>query len=238
MKIHKIRKGNKVRIVYALSDKEKMHNANYKKELQSLCLQHCDSRIVHGFMPFRSAVTNARKHIGFKYTLTNDLADFFDSITVNHVKHLINNPQILKWCFFQGAPRQGFPTSPLIANLATVELDNVIQTELEKTGIEFVYTRYADDLTISFNDRSQLKQIQKIVKMSVRNCNFHLNKKKSRLYNSNGGKFRSVTGISVGDDDIHPPRHIKRKLRAARHQNKTASVAGLEEYMSFNGCGI
>lgn len=236
MKIFKVRKGSKVRTVYAMNAKERYHNNEFKKELQSLCLMHCDNKVVHGFMPFRSAVTNAQQHIGFNYSVSCDLKNFFDSVTKSHVTKLIKNPKIFRDCFYLGAPRQGFPTSPLIANLAAVRLDRLISRLIRAKNAR--YTRYADDLTISFNERSQLAEFLRIIEKVVKKCNFQLNKRKTRFYDGSNGLFRSVTGISVSLDSIHPPRHLKRKLRAAKHQNNQQTIDGLEEYMRFNAGGL
>lgn len=237
MKIHKIYKGSKVRTVYALNSKELYYNLQFTKELQQLCLEHCDHEVVHGFMPLRSAVSNARSHIGYNYSLVNDLANFFDYIKVDHIKHIIKNDKLIENCFFEGAPRQGFPTSPLIANLAAVALDNRIKSSIISLD-RVVYTRYADDLTISFDDKDLLSHLREVVATATQESGFSLNKSKSHLYGGTNGEFRSVTGISVGEFDIQPSRRLKRKLRAARHQNNQATVRGLEEFMSFKSLGI
>ena len=41
---------------------------------------HDRHRVSHGFVPGRSPVTNAKEHIGFQWTLSVDIADFFDKI--------------------------------------------------------------------------------------------------------------------------------------------------------------
>ena len=42
-------------------------------------------RAVHGFVPGRSVVTNARNHLGRQYVLKVDLVDFFPSITKRRI---------------------------------------------------------------------------------------------------------------------------------------------------------
>ena len=90
------------------------------------------------------------------------------------------------------------------------------------------YTRYADDLTFSFNDQRLVAILKEAVPRIVAECGFVLNEKKTRLQCADYGR-RMVTGIAV-DDQVHPRRETKRRLRAAKHQGSAPQVCGLEEY--------
>lgn len=189
---------------------------------------------VHGFMPLRSAVTNAKAHIGKKYTLCFDLKDFFDTVTREKAASITSAFYDHKYdiCFVDNIARQGLPTSPAIANIAAIRLDALCGVQLRRLDMGVVYTRYADDLTISFDDESLVDRIKELVKMYVEECGFALAEHKTSLYSAAGG-FRKITGVSVGETDVRPTRESKRKLRAALHQNNTASARGLEEWQKL-----
>ncbi|MBO1996760.1 hypothetical protein J4714_12815 [Staphylococcus epidermidis] len=89
-----------------------------------------------------------------------DLENFFDSIKPSMVSKYINEDVIEK-CFIDGAPRQGLPTSPAISCLAFISCDNKIIESIGKISDDIKYTRYADDLCLSFNDLSIKNSIEK-----------------------------------------------------------------------------
>ena len=90
---------------------------------------------VHGFRSKRSIVTNARNHLGRSYVLNVDIADFFPTITRKRIygrliaapyslnEKVANLIAALSTNFFEQLP-QGSPSSPIIANILTAELDN------------------------------------------------------------------------------------------------------------------
>lgn len=183
------------------------------------------SAVVHGFVNGRSPVTNAKLHVGYKYSLSFDLSDFFDTVKPEHLSGKLSKEEINE-CMPDGRAYQGLPTSPGIANLAALDMDRAIIKFLKEKKV--VYSRYADDMTFSFNDFSLVDILKKKIKEIVSRCGFRLNEKKTRLQDSRFGR-RGITGISVGED-ISVSRKIKRKIRAARHQNNENSLKGLEEW--------
>jgi len=185
----------------------------------------------HGFVPGRSIVTNALPHKGKAVTLSFDLADFFDSVTVEKFGRG-SLPEGFEEYFAPGpdgkkAARQGLPTSPALANLAAKPLDEAIVKGLKKRGISAVYTRYADDLTISLDkdDQSEIEMAKQVVSEAVARCGFRLNQKKTRIQRAKSGR-REICGLMVDSEGAHIPRRIKRKIRAARHAYRQACLAG------------
>lgn len=246
MKIIKLKKksgGN--RTIYVPNHAEKARLRLLVPELTKLAQGICDPDIVHGFMPCKSAVTNAMAHRGFRYSLCCDLKDFFDSVTPE--KHFLINdhhpsllkmpwscwPEVLSLCFPDGAARQGLPTSPILANIAAVRMDKSIYDwcRVFPSYPPFRYTRYADDLTISSNDVTFLIRLRERLVELVKEHGFTLNTKKTRIQFAGAGR-RIITGVAV-DDEVHPARAVRRRLRAALHQNQTRAAAGLAEWMKL-----
>lgn len=120
-------------------------------------------KIAHGFRRRRSIVTNAARHRRRRFVFNVDIADFFGSINFGRVrgffisdKNFQLNPKVATLiaqaaCFENSLP-QGSPCSPVISNLIGHVLDVHLAKLAEKTGC--IYSRYADDLTFSTNDKN------------------------------------------------------------------------------------
>ena len=196
-------------------------------DLDKVLLDHDTEKINYAFVKGRNCPMHAFEHIGYQYTLSLDLEDFFDSIRPAHVKKYMSHDQI-NFCFIDRAPRQGLPTSPVISNLAFIECDKLILEHCRLLDTNIKFTRYADDLVFSFNDISVAKPLVVQVELLVRQNGFKLNKSKTKLQSSRAGR-RIITGVSVAET-IHPTRKSKKKIRAACHQKNLSSLKGLEEW--------
>jgi len=116
------------------------------------------------FIPWKSIVDNANYHIWKKYLLKLDIKDFFPSITQDRIFALFrtlygfdySTSMYLAWlCCYNNQLPQWAPTSPILANLIARFLDYrilwLIKKYNEKEWLNLTYSRYADDLTFSFN---------------------------------------------------------------------------------------
>ena len=220
------KKNGKIRKVYSPRLSVKKQIKSHLPELNRRALHLCDLDIVHGFLPGRSPVTNAEKHIGYRYTLSMDIEDFFDSINLSHLNTVLTDKE-QKELLYNGVPVQGLPTSPVISNLAMIEFDKMVKHYLSFRGI--VYTRYADDLTFSFNAISQKEIIISVIKYVCAKYRLTVNKSKTRFQTASFGR-RSITGVSVGENDIQVSRKLKRRMRAAKYNNNYPEYMGLLEW--------
>jgi hypothetical protein len=191
----------------------------------------CDLSVVHGFAELRSPVTNASKHVGYKITVSFDLADFFDTVDkVKHGKPMMAIGAEAKLLWYKNTAKQGLPTSPIVANIAAAPMDQQILDWLffphpgdpPRTVYRTVYTRYADDLTISFDGAALIPQVLAAIPKIVESHGFKVNPKKTHVQFARSGR-RIITGIGV-DDSIHPTRAFRRRLRAAIHNAKYGRV--------------
>lgn len=197
------------------------------------------AHVLHGFFAGRSPLTNAMQHRGFRYTLKFDLKDYFDTVKKNdsfEPAEILANTKLsmhgLDECFVEGVARQGLPTSPLLANIAGQWMDIQFLALRGRSGrfvTEFVYTRYADDLCFSFDDARVAGMLRERVPQIVKDAGFVLNEKKTKLQCSAVGR-RIITGYAV-DDECHPTRHTRRKLRSAKHHRNISQARGLQEFM-------
>lgn len=184
--------------------------------------------VIHGFHSGKSPVSNAWQHVGFEYTLSMDLKDFFDSVKPEHVNKILPK-EIITEVFIDGYARQGLPSSPSVCNIAAIKMDNAILKWIKKKKYNIVYTRYADDLSFSFNERELFPVIKNYVIQMVGKNGFSINKKKTRLQWSKYGR-REITGLMVDDKCVHTSRKFKRKMRAALHNKNLESYGGMEEW--------
>lgn len=227
MKIVRIPKRNgKFRTIYVPDAKEKTAYRKLLPELLPIAFQLCDPNIVHGFMPGRSPITNAMAHVDRAYTLCFDLENFFDTVTWRHLAGVLPD-HLVDAVLYDGAARQGLPTSPLVSNIAAAGMDKLISDILPPA---VTYTRYADDLAFSYNTKEEIAPVISNIATIVEKCRFALNPAKTRTQWSGAGR-RIITGVAIEGDTIYPTRRVKRKLRAAIHQGHRGSAAGLQEWI-------
>ncbi len=159
-----------------------------------------------GFEKSSSTLDNALPHKGANTVLSMDLKDFFSTITriqvFNIFKKLGYNNLIStifsNICTYKGVLPQGSPCSPKLANLSAWRLDLRIQGYVGKRGIN--YTRYADDLTFSGLNPSNIVKIIPMIKKIIESENFQINNSKTRVAGSARAKI--VTGLVISDENI------------------------------------
>jgi hypothetical protein len=231
MRIVKIpKKHGKTRTIYAVNRQERReYRWLLRKHVAPLATKMCNASVVHGFTHNRNAVTNAMAHVRRAYTITADLRDFFDSIRLNLARLPIALLPIADKLFVDGAPRQGLPTSPAVANIAAAGMDESILNWARGRGLRIVYTRYADDLTISCDDRATVDAVLGELPKIVEQHGFQLATEKTKVHDARGGR-RIITGVAMDEKDVYPTRAVKRKLRAALHQGNDSAARGLAEW--------
>lgn len=221
------------RVVCACGKAQKKILRDLLPSLNHKQLLYCDGEIVHGFIQGRSVVSNARKHIGYAYTLNMDLKDFFDTVTPDMVTQYLSAGE-MELCFIDGHAYQGLPTSPAVANLAAIALDKALKEYIATIDDEIVLTRYADDISVSFNEYTTYQLLKAEIPRIVEAHGFKVNPKKTRLSDARYG-YREITGLKVGPHSVSAGRKLRRKIRALKHyKSKTDkphwALKGLEEW--------
>jgi RNA-directed DNA polymerase len=243
MRIFKIKKrSGSYRTIYSPSTEENIALKKCLPVLMGIAREANQYGVQHGFHYNRSSVTNAKQHCGWRFTLSFDLADFFDSVTPDKLTDTkLGKIEDYTFCFPDGAARQGLCTSPALANIAAAPMDkeilefvcNVINPNrvFESTRDikrDCVYTRYADDMTFSFDSVLWFTRLKEAIPRIAEKYGFRINPKKTVMQSAAAGR-RMITGVAV-DKDLHIPRATKRRLRAAIHQHNTAEARGLKEW--------
>ena len=185
-------------------------------------------RAATGFVPNKSIVDNARKHIEHHYVFNLDLKDFFHSFDRNRVKmafmyepfNLNGDKEPLAFLLaclvthsidIDGETKivlpQGSPTSPTLTNIICKTLDRRLNGLATRFGA--TYTRYADDITFSsphnvYNNEEFTNELKRIIEDDQK---LIINPKKTRLQNS---RYRQeVTGLVVNKKVNVSRRYIK-----------------------------
>lgn len=196
--------------------------------------------ISHAFEEGKSIITNAKIHRNKRIVINVDLSDFFDSIHIGRVcgffeknKHfnLPHEPAITiaQLACYQGKLPQGAPTSPIITNLVCQVLDMHLLSFAKRYRLD--YTRYADDITFSTNDRAFLETWDSFyaeLEKKIRKAGFSLNEIKTRITYRDSKQV--VTGLVV-NKKISVDHAYCRKVRAMAHSlytNGSYSVDGVE----------
>ncbi|NUQ75606.1 MAG: RNA-directed DNA polymerase [Polyangiaceae bacterium] len=206
----------------------------------------------HGFLSARSIVTNAKAHAGADTVVKVDIKDFFPTVTWRRVRGLLRKagmaegPATLLALLSTEAPReivqfrgktlyvatgprvlpQGAPTSPAITNAICLRLDRRVSGLAKKLG--FRYTRYADDLTLSWrapvkpdagtSPRAPIGTLLRGLKEILQSEGFRMHPSKTAIMRA--GMRQKVTGLVInkaGENipDARVPRDTLRRLRAA-----------------------
>lgn len=164
-------------------------------------------------------MTNALPHVGSEMVINFDIKNFFPSISRYRVKLMFmalgRDDEEAEFLSFLATCNdklpQGAPTSPIIANIICIDLDNKLSALANNHNAN--YTRYADDLTFS-GKQSILRMLPEISK-TIMEEGFKLNPSKFRIQRK--GNRQEVTGLTV-NDKVSVHRSRKRKLRAAVHR--------------------
>ncbi|QDC07876.1 hypothetical protein FHY55_00840 [Oceanicola sp. D3] len=175
---------------------------------------------VFGFVAGRSAVQNAKYHLGAKHVLNVDIRQFFPSITIDQVREIFVSlgykedvaEMLAELCCLDDRVPQGAPTSPAIANLVLRGLDEQLSHLAKEAGHR--YSRYADDLTFSSQQRVEPAFLDS-VQQAVEQAGFELKPEKTRFSGFEGRM--EVTGVVI-NDKMQPPRAWRKRTRAKLHK--------------------
>jgi RNA-directed DNA polymerase len=210
---------------------------------------------VHGYIPGKSILSNARVHRRQLWVLRIDLSDFFPSVNFGRVRGLFLKPPfsfsdkvatvLAQICCHRNQLPQGAPTSPIISNFVCRGLD----AELGRlaTSERLYYTRYCDDLVFSTNRSSIPSNIamrdektgavragSALIEIVERH-GFHINDSKTLLRKRT--QRQMVTGL-VTNEFVNIPRDYIRSIRSALHiwkrYGEPAAVERLNYYRPIN----
>jgi retron-type reverse transcriptase len=210
------------------------------KELQRRILRRLLGRLrahpaATGFERGHSIVTNAKHHAGRAVVVRMDLEDFFDTTASGRVRDYFRHigwdreaaDVLVRLTTWKGGLPQGAPTSPRLSNLVNYRLDARLAAWADRRGAR--YSRYADDLTFSFerDDPAGIRSFISCVRAIVRDEGYRVHRRK-KFYVRRRHQHQRVTGLVV-NEKVQLPRKTRRWLRAVEHHLATGRPVTLSE---------
>ena len=197
----------------------------------------------HSYKKGKSILSNSLPHVRQKYVANIDISNFFPSISEKMVTCLLRDNKlgeqlsqaVARIVTLEDGLPQGAPTSPIISNALLNNFDEIITQQA--LSFDLVYTRYADDITISGGKKENIISLIKNISMNLKDIGFSVNEKKTRIA-SHGGQ-QKVTGIVVNEIS-QPPRSYRRNIRSMFHhaeispklfENKISMLKGHISYL-------
>lgn len=231
--------------VYKIPKKSKGKRTIAQPARETKYIQHWLINNTFELLPVHEAATaytkgssiknNALKHVSNEYISKFDFKDFFTSIKANHLEsHIVKHlgdcldeddiDMILRLCCIKPKGNGplclsvGAPSSPLLSNSIMYEFDTLVTDWCHKNG--FIYTRYADDLTFSTNEKNVCKNIEPTLRKIIKGLEYpvlRFNRKKT-IHLSKKNQ-RRVTGLTLTNDGaVSIGRTKKREISALIHK--------------------
>lgn len=228
---------NKFRTVWIVSGAERRAYVRLARRLaeqeRQLATRLGVEGVAHGFVAGRSPVTMAQAHVGYDVTVSLDLANWFESVTKEQLMAAGVSERRASMATLGEYVRQGLPSSPAAANIAAAALDARICSWLYMSWRRWIYTRYADDLTISWCETDESLTCYQVIARVAHCVNQHgwtINPAKTRVQFASAGR-RIICGLSVGETDVRATRSVRHRLRACQHARPgTPETRGLAEW--------
>lgn len=222
------------------------------KRLQRRILDRVLARLkahpaAHGFERGRSIATNAAIHAGRAVVLRLDVEGFFPATRAERIGRMFRrlawddeaSDLLVRLTTHEGALPQGAPTSPRLSNLVNTALDFELSRAVARWHGR--YTRYADDVTISFPEDwiGAVERARHAAREAFgrRGYRLHVRKKTSVRRRH---QRQVVCGLVV-NEKVSLPRETRRRLRAVRHHLErglpatltSAQLRGWDAYASM-----
>jgi len=213
-------------------------------------------RIAHGFVDYKSPLTNAKVHIGADLLINIDIYNFFPSIkedrVINLFKYLLNK-RGTTWstneyrilarlsCLDMGLP-QGAPTSPTLSNAYCLMMDKNlkrVEDEYNRGNLtsKIKITRYADDISVSLKGPVTdgfLGDLFRNIRAILTLNRLYINNRKTKIRKKH--QSMRVTGIVINEKP-NIQRNTWRNFRAMLHntikEGKKLSSLNLQKIKGY-----
>lgn len=191
---------------------------------------HCRSQ--------RSVITSAKRHLGHKWIMAQDIKKCFPSTTPAMVRRALKRfdveqqfvQPLTRLCTLSNQLPQGAPTSPALVSGVLRPIDDILSAEAEQQGL--TYTRYVDDLFVSGN--RQFPKYEQLLRRTVEGAGFELADGKRRVWGPN--RPATLAGVLLATTELRPPDEFMRSVtRVVDDVEERVHVPNAEEVEKLRG---
>lgn len=209
-------------------------NQQYKNYLPDCSYGYIPKWILTGEV--RDIKSNALQHKDSHYLVNFDLENFFYQIDTEGVRNVCKKcnleenliEEIVNITTRFGRLPMGTPTSPVLSNLAALNLDESLMNYCISNKI--IFTRYVDDLSFSSTVPidSHINKIKKIILTH----GWDINEKKTKQFDK--GDRKSITGIDILNTELTVNIETLEKIRSnIDYYKKLKSTFHMLQMVSF-----
>jgi RNA-directed DNA polymerase len=199
--------------------------------LSRVALDHLlvDTSVSFAYRKGATLIQAVAPHAKSRAFFQTDLERFFDSITTTLIRRvLVENDtpvtdlldhldHILRLLTIDGKLPIGYSTSPIVSNACLLSFDQRLAKISDDRG--WIYTRYADDIMLSTQDRADLSDAGAVVEdclASELGDGFNLNQAKSKL-TTIGRKVKLLGLVILPSGDIAIDRDVRNRIESWIH---------------------
>lgn len=187
-----------------------------------------------------------------------DFHNFFGSVTLDFLMRMLTMiypfsevvatlgghdqlKQALSLCFLNGGLPQGTPISPMLTNIMMIPLDHKFNNRIQAFGKQnYVYTRYADDISISSRKPFDYKKVEAEIVESLQalQAPLELNAKKTSYGNNKGSNWmfgmmlNAENNITIGWKNI---KAFRSTLNTYLYDRSQGAIWPLDRVQSLSG---
>ena len=168
-------------------------------------------------------------HASSRAFYQTDLEQFFDSVSSKLIRSALegaatpvsdlaeNIDHILGLITIDGKLPIGYSTSPILSNACLLRFDERLASMSEER--QWIYTRYADDIIISADDRQSIEDAGEVIKSCLAaelGDGFRLNPRKTRL-TTIGRKVKLLGFVILPNGVVTIERDVRDKIESWLH---------------------
>ncbi|MCE4366935.1 reverse transcriptase domain-containing protein [Xanthomonas campestris pv. campestris] len=188
-----------------------------------------DASVSFAYRRGAALIQAVEPHAKSRAFFQTDLERFFDSITTPLIRKVLMQSQtpvtdlqnhleqILKLLTVDGKLPIGFSTSPILSNACLLSFDQRLTKISHDRG--WIYTRYADDIMLSTQDRSELSDAGNVIEDCLSaeiGDEFKLNPAKSKL-TTIGRKVKHLGLVILPSGDVAIDRDVRNRIESWIH---------------------
>ncbi|MCM1044972.1 MAG: reverse transcriptase family protein [Candidatus Gastranaerophilales bacterium] len=212
-----IRRKNKIRKIVTYQESSELRKY-HEAVVDFLRKNVYDSIFAKAYVPGASIYKNAEAHLYNDIYVKVDIKQFFPSINLKIMEEQLYKEiskvgeisrfechEIVTRCSVgqKGLPL-GLVSSPALANIYLKEFDGILYGKMKKLKLEnLIYTRYADDMVISFRIkegeeyRQSVAEMLRMITRLLGKYKLKINENKTQIINLYRSNHVRITGVSV-----------------------------------------